>query len=128
MVTLTKEQDYLLGELAQLQGRTKSSYLRELVDGAESTWRAILPVMKLHAAAVGGQAFTMREVVLKVLSGAYGFGDETRPVLSALMGNAFRIDEVPRDELVNAARGAGGTAASSEDRTAPPPPDPVKGD
>lgn len=71
MVTITKDQDKLLGELARFQGRSKGSYIRELVDGAEPLLSALLPVLRVHAATIEGQPVAMRDLVAKVFSGAY---------------------------------------------------------
>jgi hypothetical protein len=72
MVTISEQQSQLLAELGRLQGRSRASYLVELLNGAEPLLGALLPVLRAHAATVEGQPVAMRDVVAKVFSGAYG--------------------------------------------------------
>jgi len=89
LVTLTREQNELLTDLARFQGRSKGSYLRELMDGAEPMFRALVPVLRVHAATIDGQPVAVRDVVSKVLTGAYGA--EAAPLLDQLEAMADRI-------------------------------------
>jgi hypothetical protein len=113
MVTISPEQDRLLGELARFQGRAKSSYLRELLDGAEPLLGALLPVLRVHAATIEGQPVAMRDVVSRVFSGA--FGDD--PVQLDLVEAMVRLAE--HDPEAGTARPA--PSGAREERTAPPP-------
>jgi hypothetical protein len=72
MLTITPEQDQLLGELGRLQRRSKASYVVELLDGAESLLRALLPVLRAHLATVEGQPVALKDAVARVFAGAYG--------------------------------------------------------
>jgi hypothetical protein len=110
MVTVSREQDELLAALAEFQGRSKGSYLRELLDGAESMLRSLVPVLKLHAETVERQPVAVRDVVAKVLTGAYG--TEAGDLLSSLEAIADRVEA----ERTTA-------SGASEERTASPSPD-----
>lgn len=90
MATISREQDDLLSELGEFQGRSKGSYLRELLDGAEPMLRALLPVLRLHAATIEGQPVAMRDLVARVMTGA--FGDDGPDLLSHLEGIAERSE------------------------------------
>ena len=82
MVTITKQQNKLLDDLSELQGRSKGSYLAELLDGAEDVLRALLPVLRAHSATVKAQPEAVRDVVALTLSGVYG--DEAPSLLDAI--------------------------------------------
>lgn len=114
-VRVTQEQDELLGVLARFQGRSKASYVRELLDGAEPMFRALVPVLKAHAATIEGQPVAVRDLVSRVLTGAYG--DDASPLLDAMQDMAGRLEATE-------AAGAERTAPQRKrgaDRTAPAP-------
>lgn len=121
MVTLTRDQDELLTELGGFQSRSKGSYLRELVDGAEPMLRALLPLLRAHAATVQAQPGAIRDVVAQVLTGAFGGDPDQLDFLRTL------IDvEAQRSGAAGVTTGDGSarTAATSrsEERTGSSPP------
>jgi hypothetical protein len=113
MVVISQEQEEVLEQLGRYQGRSKASYLRELLDEAMPIYRAILPMMKAHAATIEGQPVAVRDLVTKVLTGAYG--DEGQPLFDALQDAAERM------EAAEAVKGApsGARAHRSPPRRAP---------
>ncbi len=71
-VAVTQEQDELLTALGALQGRSKASYLVELLEGAQPLLTALLPSLRAHLATIEGQPVALRDAVAKVLTGVYG--------------------------------------------------------
>jgi hypothetical protein len=81
-VAVTQEQDELLTALGALQGRSKASYLLELLEGAQPLLTALLPSLRAHLATIEGQPIAVRDAVAKVLTGV--FGDEGPSLLDAI--------------------------------------------
>ena len=72
MVNITHEQDQLLAELGQMQGRSKASFLREMLDQTEPLFRSLLTVIKAHKAVEESHPITVKQVVAEALKMTYG--------------------------------------------------------
>lgn len=108
MVRITAEQDRLLTELGRLQSRSKASFLRELLDGAEPLYSALERHMRAHTATIEGQPVAVRDAVASILTGAYG----------ADSADLFASIEQIADKHEDAAR-TGPQRKRGPDRTAP---------
>lgn len=89
-VTVTQAQSELLAELARLQHRSASSFLRELLDVAEPTLRAVLPVLRARTAALAAQPEALENAAQEALQAILG-GDPRQADLiehiAALVGS-----------------------------------------
>lgn len=99
---MTKEQHALLLELAELQGRSAASYLREMLDSATPLLRSILPAFRLAAE----QMDATKEETAKVL-------EEPLRKLQA-MGMLDQLDLL--DSLPASPEASGSSAASGSER------------
>ena len=70
-VTISDAQNDLLEKLGNFQGRSKGSYLRELLDGSEFVLQSVWPLLQLHAATLKGRPLSLREVFSTVITRAW---------------------------------------------------------
>ncbi len=105
-VTVTDEQDELLDELSSLQGRSKASYLVELLEGAQPLLQALLPVLRAHRDTIESQPAAIRDTIARVLTGL-DKGLEQIDLLQHL------ADKIGREEPRSAPSGARAPRGSS---------------
>jgi len=67
-VTVTPEQHSMLLELAELQGRSASSFLREMLDGSMPMLRALLPIYRRAAQAAEIQPQALQAAIRDALA------------------------------------------------------------
>lgn len=75
-VVLTDEQHSLLLELGQLQNRSASSYLREMLDAAMPMLRSALPIWRAAAQQAEAQPEALQQAIRDVLSEVEGQKDQ----------------------------------------------------
>ena len=83
-VTISDAQNDLLEKLGDFQGRSKGSYLRELLDGSEFVLQSVLPLLELHAATLKGKPLSLREVFSAVITRSWMVDPHQQKLIEAL--------------------------------------------
>lgn len=91
-VTITDAQNDLLEKLGNFQGRSKGSYLRELLDGSEFVLQSVWPLLQLHAATLKDKPLSLREVFSMVITSSWMVDPHRRRLIAALADDPDEAD------------------------------------
>ena len=109
-VTITEEQHALLTELAELQGRSSASYLKEMLDAATPLLRDLVPALRLASREMASKRDEVEGAMAPVMERFRALGMSAQldldEVLAAAAANAPGAQRTERSEGGRAKGGA----------------------